>query len=89
MECFSRYVCAFVRGKSIDEAFKQLQFLEVKGARVMEQVLKEAQESALADHSFEFRSDMWVAEALTERSQIIKSVRRHIAKRGNSLIRHK
>lgn len=82
-------MAAFVRGKTIDDAFKQLQFLNVKGARVMEEVLREAQEAALADHAFEFRSDMWVAEALTERSKIIKSMRRHWAKRGVTAINHK
>merc|ERR1719392_208035 len=83
------YVAAFLRGKSVDEAFKQLQFLKEKGARVMEEVLAEAQEMALNDHHFEFRSNMWVAEALTDRSKIIKSMRRHTGPRGCSEIKHR
>jgi len=76
------YVAAFCRGKTIDEAFKQLEFMNVKGARIMTDVLKEAREMALTEHHFEYSSDMWVAEALTERSKIIHTIRRHKAGRG-------
>ena len=30
------YVAAFCRGKTIDEAFKQLEFMNVKGARIID-----------------------------------------------------
>ena len=78
-----------MRGKSVDEAFKQLQFIKVKGARVMEEVLAEAQEMALQDHHFEFRSNMWVAEALTDQSKILKTMRRHTGPQGVSMIKHR
>jgi len=83
------YVVTFLRGKTIDEAFKQLQFLKVKGARVMEEVLAEAQEMALNDHHFEFRANMWVAEALCDQSKIIKSMRRHTGPRGVGILKHR
>merc|ERR1711962_1530010 len=83
------YVATFMRGKSVDEAFKQLQFIKVKGARVMEEVLAEAQEMALQDHHFEFRSNMWVAEALTDQSKILKTMRRHTGPQGVSMIKHR
>lgn len=83
------YIAAFIRGKSVDEAYKQLQFMNLKGARMMEEVLAEAQEMALRDHHFEFRSNMWVAEALCDQSKIIKSMRRHTGPRGCGIIKHR
>jgi len=83
------YVVTFMRGLTVDEAAKQLQFTWVKGARVMEEVLEEARQMALRDHHFEFRSNMWVAEALCDQSKIIKSMRRHTGPRGCGTIKHR
>jgi len=71
------YIAVLTRGKTITEALKQLEFVNLKGARVMEEILLEAQEMALKEHHFQYKTDMWVAEALTERAKIIKGYRRH------------
>ncbi|CAN7937001.1 unnamed protein product [Ixodes hexagonus] len=67
----------FIRGMSIDEAIKQLSFVHKKGAKIMIEVLKEAQELAVKHHNVEFKSNLWVAESFTGKGVCIKGVRRH------------
>lgn len=45
---------------SIDEAIKQLSFHKLKGAQIIKEVLLEAQDLALKQHNFEFKSNMWI-----------------------------
>ncbi|CAN8009283.1 unnamed protein product [Ixodes pacificus] len=43
----------FIRGMSIDEAIKQLLFVQKRGAKIIIEVLKEAQEMAVKHHNVE------------------------------------
>lgn len=71
------YVTKFIRGMNVDEAIKQLEFLPYKGAQIAAQVLKEAQETAVRDHNFEFKSKMWIEEARCGKGLVIKGLRKH------------
>lgn len=71
------HVAALIRGMSIDEALKQLEFRTLKGARVVSEVLEEAREMALKEHNFEHASNMWVAESFANQAFSIKGIRRH------------
>ncbi len=52
-----RLVASLVRGMSVGEAKRQLQFAEksAKGARAAREVLEEAQDIAVKEHGVEFR----------------------------------
>lgn len=71
------YIASFIRGMTVDEALKQLQFKPQKGCRVVEEVLQEARDLALKEHHFEFSTNMWVAESFCDMFDIIKGIRRH------------
>uniref|UniRef100_A0A2R5LGJ1 Large ribosomal subunit protein uL22m n=1 Tax=Ornithodoros turicata TaxID=34597 RepID=A0A2R5LGJ1_9ACAR len=71
----------FVRGMSVDEAIKQLEFIHKKGAKVMIEVLKEAQEMAVRDHHVEYKSNLWVADSFVGKGQYIKGLRRNARRR--------
>ena len=71
------FIASFIRGMTIDEALKQLNFINKKGARIVEEVLEEAREMALNEHHFEFPTNMWVAESFCEHYNNIKGFRRH------------
>ena len=62
---------------SIDEAIKQLTYIQMKGATVVIEILKEAQDIAINDHNFEFKSKMWIAESFCSRGLVIKGWRKH------------
>lgn len=71
------YVMKFIRGLNVDEAIKQLKFMPYKAAQITAEVLKEAQEMALKEHNFEFKSNMWVEDAKCGKGLVIKGVRKH------------
>ncbi|XP_055606729.1 39S ribosomal protein L22, mitochondrial [Uranotaenia lowii] len=71
------YVASFVRGMSVDEALKQLSFIDKKGASAVKETILEAVELAVKRHNVEFRSNLWVAESFTGRGQVFKGFRRH------------
>lgn len=54
------YIASFVRGMSADEAIRQLQFVPKKGARFVQQGIREAQELAIKNHNIEYKSNLWV-----------------------------
>lgn len=62
---------------SIDEAVKQLSFIPKKGAHIMKEVLLEAQEIAVNEHNFEFRSNMWIADSYSTKGFVVKGIRKH------------
>ena len=66
-----------IRGLSIDEAIKQLTFNNKKGAKIVREVLLEAQELGINEHNFEFKSKMWVAESFCGKGTYIKGLRKH------------
>lgn len=56
------YIASMIRGMSVDEAIKQMKFLQKKGAKDVLEVLLEAKELAAKEHNVEFPSNMWVGE---------------------------
>ncbi|KAI7686975.1 hypothetical protein SSS_00749 [Sarcoptes scabiei] len=62
---------------SIDEALKQLSYLKLKGGAIVKEVLQEAQEIAVREHNFEFKSNMWIAESFCSKGLVLKGVRKH------------
>ena len=67
----------FFIGMTVDEALKQLKFIPQKGARVVEEVIQEAQEMAVKEHHFEYATNMWVSESFTDNFDKITGMRRH------------
>lgn len=70
-------VSCFVRGLSVDEAVKQLNFVNSKGAMIVKDTILEAQELAIKHHDVEFKSNLWVAESFPEKSYYLRGYRRH------------
>ena len=75
------HIANVIRGLSVDEALKQLDFMKLKGAFVAAEVIREAQELAVSEHNVEFRSNLWVAESFATKGIVIKGVRRHARQR--------
>lgn len=71
------YIASMIRGMSIDEALKQLSFVDKQGAVHVRQVLLEAQQLAVEQHNVEYKSNLWVAESFVGKGVVIKGVRRH------------
>ena len=69
------HVANLVRGLSVDEAVKQLGFINKKGAFIAAEVIKEAQEIAVNEHCVEYRSNLWVAESFATKGMVMKGVR--------------
>jgi len=58
------YIATLVRGMSIDEALKQIDYVKKKGASIVKETLLEAQELAVKEHHVEFRSNLWVGKSI-------------------------
>lgn len=71
------YIASFVRGMSVDEAIKQLSFIDKKGATTVKEAILEAVELAVKRHNVEFRSNLWVAESFCGKGRVFKGFRRH------------
>lgn len=71
------YAMNFIRGLNVDEAIKQLKFMPYKTAQITAEVLKEAQDKAIQDHNFEFKSNMWVEDAKCGKGLVVKGIRKH------------
>ncbi|CAK1551746.1 unnamed protein product [Leptosia nina] len=71
------YIACFVRGMTVDEAIKQLSFVNKKGAGFVKDTILEAQELAVSQHNVEFRSNLWVAESFSGKGTVMKGIRRH------------
>lgn len=56
------YIAAFVRGMSVDEALKQLNFVLKKGATDVKETILEAQQIAVERHNVEYKSNLWIGE---------------------------
>lgn len=79
------YVMKFIRGLSVDEAIKQLRFITHKGAQVTAQILEEAQEKAVRENNFEFKSNMWIENAHCTKGLVIKGLRKHARMRFGTI----
>ncbi|XP_037125242.1 39S ribosomal protein L22, mitochondrial [Syngnathus acus] len=71
------YLAKMIRGMSIDEAVAQLEFNDKKGAKIMREVLVEAQEMAVKNHNVEYKSNLYVAESHTGKGMYLKRIRYH------------
>ncbi|KAF7697384.1 39S ribosomal protein L22, mitochondrial [Silurus meridionalis] len=71
------YLAKLIRGMSIDQALSQLEFNDKKGAKIMKEVLLEAQEMAVKNHNVEYKSNLYVAESFTGKGQYLKRIRYH------------
>ncbi|KAM8834899.1 large ribosomal subunit protein uL22m [Synchiropus picturatus] len=71
------YLAKMIRGLSIDEAIAQLQFNDKKGAKIMREVLLEAQEMAVRNHNVEYKSNLYVAESYSGKGMYLKRIRYH------------
>ncbi|XP_054611268.1 39S ribosomal protein L22, mitochondrial [Dunckerocampus dactyliophorus] len=71
------YLAKMIRGMSIDEAIAQLEFNDKKGAKVMKEVLLEAQEMAVKNHNVEYKSNLYVAESFSSKGMYLKRIRYH------------
>lgn len=58
------YVANFIRGMTIDEAIRQLNFCKKKGASFVRDTLLEAQQMAIREHNVEFKTNLWVGQYL-------------------------
>ena len=80
------HIANFIRGQSVEEALKQLDFVNKKGAFIAAEVIREAQELAVKEHNVEFRSNLWVAESFATKGMVMKGIRRH-ARQRMSMVR--
>ncbi|EDV92453.1 39S ribosomal protein L22, mitochondrial [Drosophila grimshawi] len=71
------YIAAFVRGMSVDEALKQLNFVLKKGATDVKETILEAQQMAVERHNVEYKSNLWIAESFVGKGRVFKGMRRH------------
>ncbi|XP_032996248.1 39S ribosomal protein L22, mitochondrial [Lacerta agilis] len=71
------YLAKLIRGMSIDQALAQLEFNDKKGAKVIKEVLLEAQEMAVRKHNVEFRSNLHIAESFSGKGHYLKRIRYH------------
>ncbi|XP_050342146.1 39S ribosomal protein L22, mitochondrial [Nymphalis io] len=71
------YVASLVRGMTVDEAVKQLSFVNKKGAVYVKEAILEAQKLAVSEHNVEFKSNLWIAESFSGKGMVVKGIRRH------------
>ncbi|XP_013859535.1 large ribosomal subunit protein uL22m [Austrofundulus limnaeus] len=71
------YLAKLIRGMSIEEAIAQLEFNDKKGARIVKEVLLEAQEMAVKEHNVEFKSNLYLEQSFSAKGQYQKRIRYH------------
>ncbi|KAJ7316524.1 hypothetical protein JRQ81_002686 [Phrynocephalus forsythii] len=71
------YVAKMIRGMSIDQALAQLEFNDKKGAKIVKEVLLEAQDLAVRKHNVEFKSNLYIARSFSGKGQYTKAIRFH------------
>ncbi|XP_036444913.1 39S ribosomal protein L22, mitochondrial [Colossoma macropomum] len=71
------YLAKLIRGMTIDQALAQLEFNDKKGAKVIKEVLLEAQEMAVKHHNVEYKSNLYVAESFSTKGKYLKRIRYH------------
>ncbi|XP_018584003.1 large ribosomal subunit protein uL22m [Scleropages formosus] len=71
------YLAKLIRGMSIDQALAQLEFSDKKGAKVIKEVLLEAQDMAIKNHNVEYKSNLYVAESFSGKGMYLKRIRYH------------
>ncbi|KAG8438877.1 hypothetical protein GDO86_005171 [Hymenochirus boettgeri] len=71
------YLAKLIKGMSIDQAIAQLEFNDKKGAKIMKEVLLEAQDLAVRNHNVEFKSNLFVADSFSSKGKYLKRIRYH------------
>ncbi|CAH2276142.1 39S ribosomal L22, mitochondrial [Pelobates cultripes] len=71
------YLAKLIRGMSIDQAIAQLEFNDKKGAKIMKEVLLEAQDLAVRNHNVEYKSNLYVAQSFSNKGKYLKRIRYH------------
>nr|XP_060621516.1 large ribosomal subunit protein uL22m isoform X1 [Anolis sagrei ordinatus] len=71
------YLAKLICGMTIDEALAQLEFSDKKGAKVIKEVLLEAQEMAVRKYNVEFKSNLHIAESFSGKGHYLKRIRYH------------
>ncbi|KAG8579611.1 hypothetical protein GDO81_010966 [Engystomops pustulosus] len=71
------YLAKLIKGMSIDQAIAQLEFDDKKGAKIMKEVLLEAQEMAVRNHHVEYKSNLYVADSFSGKGTYLKRIRYH------------
>ncbi|KAL4660030.1 39S ribosomal protein L22, mitochondrial [Arapaima gigas] len=71
------YLAKLIRGMTIDQALAQLEFSDKKGAKVIKEVLLEAQDMAVKNHNVEYKSNLYVAESFSGKGVYLKRIRYH------------
>ncbi|XP_064225632.1 large ribosomal subunit protein uL22m-like [Aotus nancymaae] len=71
------YLAKLIQGMSIDQALAQLEFSNKNGAKIIKEVLLEAQDMAVRDHNVEFRSNLYIADSTSGQGQCLKCIRYH------------
>ncbi|XP_062979397.1 large ribosomal subunit protein uL22m [Elgaria multicarinata webbii] len=71
------YLAKLIRGMSIDQALAQLEFSDKKGAKVIKEVLLEAQEMAVRNNNVEFKSNLHIARSFSGKGHYLKRIRYH------------
>nr|XP_033783469.1 39S ribosomal protein L22, mitochondrial isoform X3 [Geotrypetes seraphini] len=56
------YLAKLIRGMSIDQALGQLQFNDKKGAKIIKEVLLEAQDMAVKNFNVEYKSNLYIGK---------------------------
>lgn len=55
-------------------------------AHEIKEILLEAQEKAIKEHNFEYKSDMWVAESHVQKGVYVKGLRKHARERYGTIM---
>lgn len=71
------YLAKLIRGMSVDQAIAQLEFNDKKGAKIIQEVLLEAQEMAVRNHNVEYKSNLHVAQSFSGKGKYLKRIRYH------------
>ncbi|KAG7273449.1 hypothetical protein CRUP_032697 [Coryphaenoides rupestris] len=71
------YLAKMIKGMSIDQAIAQLEFNDKKGAKIVKDVLLEAQEMAVRNHNVEYKSNLYIAESHSGKGKYLKRIRYH------------
>ncbi|XP_067232361.1 39S ribosomal protein L22, mitochondrial isoform X2 [Chanodichthys erythropterus] len=71
------YLAKLIRGMTIDQALTQLEFNDKKGAKIVKEVLLEAQDMAVKNHNVEFKSNLYIAESFSGKGKYLKRIRYH------------
>ncbi|XP_051960856.1 39S ribosomal protein L22, mitochondrial-like [Xyrauchen texanus] len=71
------YLAKLIRGMTVDQALTQLEFNDKKGAKIMKEVILEAQEMAVKNHNVEYKSNLYIAESFSSKGKYLKRIRFH------------